>query len=41
MEGAVRQANTTLSISTTKPGLLEITDRIVAWTRAQAFATGF
>ena len=40
MEGAVRQANTTLSISTTKPGLLEITDRIVAWTRAQDFRDG-
>jgi secondary thiamine-phosphate synthase enzyme len=36
----VRQSTYTLSISTVKPGLLEITDPITKWTRAQGFSVG-
>jgi secondary thiamine-phosphate synthase enzyme len=36
----VRQANYSLSISTVKPGLLEITDPITKWIRAQDFRVG-
>jgi secondary thiamine-phosphate synthase enzyme len=36
----MRQATSILSIRTSRPGLLEITDQINEWTRAQGFRTG-
>src|SRR3984957_1445778 len=36
----MRQATSILSIRTSRPGLLEITDQIREWTGAQGFRTG-
>jgi secondary thiamine-phosphate synthase enzyme len=36
----MRQATSILSIRTSRPGLLEITDQINEWTSAQGFRTG-
>jgi len=36
----MRQATSLLSINTTRPGLLEITDQISAWAHAQNFRAG-
>src|SRR3984957_15588639 len=36
----MRQSTTLLSIRTERPGLLEVTDRIVQWTGAQAMTVG-
>ena len=36
----MRQATGALQIDTTRPGLLDITERVVAWLQAQAFVSG-
>jgi len=36
----MRQASDTLTISTARPGLLEITDQISGWVQAQSLRTG-